>query len=716
MLLAASALAAGDRASAQPGLPPEFIPVHGGSSFGMVQVASIYGARNTPFVYPLSDVWQSFDPGFSIDRSIVTSGPGEYVRFTSDSVEFVREATSYSTAISCTQQGTAPSPQAFTCGICPLVVGGAQHLAPFDVNRRLIARLSLEYSGAGRPPAIYAYWAEVWATGPGPQTVVDGSLLRSQNDLSNTSRVGYVQLGPRHALGYQPYEYRCGVDYSVNPVLASSFLAAATVTASLTIVGPCTTGLAQPVSIQDACPGTNATFTYLVEGVPDLAYQWRRNGVALIEGPTPWGSEVSGSTGPTLTIDNLRPNPAVGPGGDSASYDCVVTSPIGLCTSATSAPATLTVRDGVLATPCVPAPSFTLQPAPATVTAGGTARFEATAQTTCVGRYHWLWRDAGAATWTALSPGFNGVAPGLPAGGGTVASTGGVIVSGEATDVLDVQTIQLRHGSPDAAAEFRCVVTDDCGETWSNGALLTVKPADTTPPNTPDTPGICCNPLTGACFAATAGSTPPGYIFTPAPATCDNTPCPAQGIACCTGSTCTVLPYGPCLGGGIIVATCGPDTCPARHGVCCSPTTGACTEITGNYSCPAGFVLTLGVASCGALSPCPMPNMPPPSYWIPIPPAGACCRGATCTVTWSAFACSASGGSYLPGGSCGPSTTPPQGCCRADFNQDTIVNIDDIFIYLNAWFAADPRCDVNDNAIVEIDDVFVFINVWNARC
>jgi methionine-rich copper-binding protein CopC len=57
--------------------------------------------------------------------------------------------------------------------------------------------------------------------------------------------------------------------------------------------------------------------------------------------------------------------------------------------------------------------------------------------------------------------------------------------------------------------------------------------------------------------------------------------------------------------------------------------------------------------------------------------------------------------------------TPP---CVADFNQDGSRTIDDVFIYINAWFANDPRADINNDGTRTIDDIFVFINLWFAGC
>jgi hypothetical protein len=52
--------------------------------------------------------------------------------------------------------------------------------------------------------------------------------------------------------------------------------------------------------------------------------------------------------------------------------------------------------------------------------------------------------------------------------------------------------------------------------------------------------------------------------------------------------------------------------------------------------------------------------------------------------------------------------------CRADFNSDGATTIDDIFIFLNAWFAGDIRTDFNIGGSVNIDDIFIFLNDWFA--
>jgi hypothetical protein len=82
-------------------------------------------------------------------------------------------------------------------------------------------------------------------------------------------------------------------------------------------------------------------------------------------------------------------------------------------------------------------------------------------------------------------------------------------------------------------------------------------------------------------------------------------------------------------------------------------------------------------------------------------------------------------GSYIdPSGAGSGSTSPDQAynavlivmprILPADFNRDGSVNIDDIFIFLNAWFAAGPGSDWNADGNGNIDDIFIFLNDWFA--
>lgn len=74
------------------------------------------------------------------------------------------------------------------------------------------------------------------------------------------------------------------------------------------------------------CPGAGATFNVTVAatstGTETPTYQWERNGVAIQNGTTTWGSTVSGATTATLSISNISQQ-------DYAVYRCVVTNTSG---------------------------------------------------------------------------------------------------------------------------------------------------------------------------------------------------------------------------------------------------------------------------------------------------------------------------------------------------------------------------------------------------
>jgi hypothetical protein len=59
-----------------------------------------------------------------------------------------------------------------------------------------------------------------------------------------------------------------------------------------------------------------------------------------------------------------------------------------------------------------------------------------------------------------------------------------------------------------------------------------------------------------------------------------------------------------------------------------------------------------------------------------------------------------------------PLVCPP---CRADFDRDGVVAVPDIFAFLEAWFAGDPRSDLDSDGI-NVQDIFTFLATWFAGC
>lgn len=177
--------------------------------------------------------------------------------------------------------------------------------------------------------------------------------------------------------------------------------------------------------------------------------------------------------------------------------------------------------------------------------------------------------------------------------------------------------------------------------------------------------------------------------------------------ACCTPTgVCTQGNRDQCTGNNVYQGdntTCG--TFLLCTGACCNPTTGACS-ITGPGNCNGDFAsLGLGV-SCN-------PN------FCPQPAASACCRGATCTVL-AAGNCVVSVGvagatvSSVLDCNLGSMTTP---CCYADYNKANGLSVQDIFDFLNDWFAGVAFANTGGDGVsgtLTVQNIFDFLGAWFA--
>ncbi len=57
--------------------------------------------------------------------------------------------------------------------------------------------------------------------------------------------------------------------------------------------------------------------------------------------------------------------------------------------------------------------------------------------------------------------------------------------------------------------------------------------------------------------------------------------------------------------------------------------------------------------------------------------------------------------------------TPP---CPADFDDNGLREVPDIFAFLAAWFAASPSADFDGNSLIQVPDIFAFLAAWFAGC
>ena len=51
-----------------------------------------------------------------------------------------------------------------------------------------------------------------------------------------------------------------------------------------------------------------------------------------------------------------------------------------------------------------------------------------------------------------------------------------------------------------------------------------------------------------------------------------------------------------------------------------------------------------------------------------------------------------------------------------DFNCTGGLNPQDIFDFLGAWFALDPRAEYNHDGHIDVGDIFSYLGAWFAGC
>lgn len=194
--------------------------------------------------------------------------------------------------------------------------------------------------------------------------------------------------------------------------------------------------LAQPFSAADATPpvlriqpaghtspaGGRVVLATVATGI-GLAYQWRKDGVA-----------IAGATGPSLVLDPVA-------AADAGVYTVVVSNPAG---SLVSSAAVLTVET-------VPAaPSFTAQPQSQTIPPGSAAAFSVAVSGNPAPALRWQRLAAGAAAWTDLAQGGS--------------------YRGVAAATLTVRSVTTAMSGD----QFRCVASNSLGSATSAAASLTV--------------------------------------------------------------------------------------------------------------------------------------------------------------------------------------------------------------------------------------------------
>lgn len=263
------------------------------------------------------------------------------------------------------------------------------------------------------------------------------------------------------------------------------------------------------------------------------------------------------------------------------------------------------------------------------------------------------------------------------------------------------------------------------------------------PNNCPQPVGACCA-ANGSCTAVTsAACSSSGGVYQGNNTGCTPNNCPQPSGACCAASGACTFVTGPnCnVAGGSYQGdntSCSPNNCPQPTGACCAAngtcsilTAAACSSASGNY---------LGNGTGCSPNTCPQPSFTvtasrtgPGSGTVFGTPVGINC-GSTCavsveqgtTVVFTAAAAPASrfvewSGACSGAGACvvtitGATTVTARFRCAADFNDDTLITVSDIFFFLQTWFSSSSAADFNGDSSITVADIFAFLAQWFAGC
>ncbi len=237
--------------------------------------------------------------------------------------------------------------------------------------------------------------------------------------------------------------------------------------------------------------------------------------------------------------------------------------------------------------------------------------------------------------------------------------------------------------------------------------------------------GACCTDF--SCDITTqAVCTGPWFEGT----ACSPDPCPQMTAACCRGGECSIAVSFECvtLGGFPAGPTCLPHIC--EFVACCEPS-GECVVLSLAF-CVRPRVLASGVcgpgacpigACCGGDNSCEITlsdNCNP--AWFPGETCsqatclnGACCDGSRCNVRFEGT-CRGAGRHYAGVGTTCLMADGAQTCCRADFNQNGELSVQDIFEFLAAYFSNRSEADINGSFTNTVQDIFDFLAAYFAGC
>jgi len=95
---------------------------------------------------------------------------------------------------------------------------------------------------------------------------------------------------------------------------------------------------------------------------------------------------------------------------------------------------------------------------------------------------------------------------------------------------------------------------------------------------------------------------------------------------------------------------------------------------------------------------------------------GACCVGATCLQLRRSECVGANQAFTGPGQACNAPDDATTPCCKADFNRNGMISVQDLFDFLTAYFGNAIAADASGNSMVELQDIFDYLAAYFAGC
>ncbi|MBL9121914.1 MAG: immunoglobulin domain-containing protein [Phycisphaerae bacterium] len=212
----------------------------------------------------------------------------------------------------------------------------------YDTIRYTIATNTWESIGVSYLPvqtsnakAVLGADGKIYVIGGLIGSTATGTSTASVWVLNNPGGVNPVPVvaGPPLNMARHDFAAVLGDDKFIYVIGGSSTVGDASKSVERLYTGVCpSVGSQSPSTTLDA--GATLTLTAAAAGDAPLTFQWKRNGVALVNGPTPNGSTIGGATLTTLTISNIAAE-------DAGSYTFSATNP---CSTATGAAISVTVN------------------------------------------------------------------------------------------------------------------------------------------------------------------------------------------------------------------------------------------------------------------------------------------------------------------------------------------------------------------------------------